>query len=159
MTPAPAHAAYAREVFAAALAAADPAAFTRDALERAFANHHTSRPRTHRIFALGKAAPAMAQAALAFCATDRRHVASGIVVGAGPISIAPAPLETITGDHPIPRDRSALAAERLEEHCERVGSDDVPPEMSMITTSSFPTRSHCSSRRSAASADRSRGIG
>ena len=55
----------------------------------------------------------MAQAALAFCASDRRHVASGIVVGAGPISIAQAPLETISGDHPIPRDRSALAPAQL----------------------------------------------
>ena len=125
MTPAPALAAYAREVFAAALAAADPAAFTRDALEHSFANHHASRGRTHRILALGKAAPAMAHAALAFCATDKRHVASGIVVGTDPVSVAPSPLETLAGDHPIPRDQSRLAAERLEEQCERVGSDDV----------------------------------
>lgn len=121
----PALAAYAREVFAAAIAAADPAAFTRDSLDQLFANRHASRARTHRIIALGKAAPAMAQAALTFCAANQRHVASGIVVGAGPITVAPAPLETISGDHPIPRDRSLLAAERLEEHCERVGSDDV----------------------------------
>ena len=121
----PALTAYAREIFAAAVAAADPTAFTREALDRSFASHHASRARTHRIIALGKAAPAMAQAALDFCATNHRHVASGIVVGTGPRFVTHALLETMAGDHPIPHDRSALAAERLEEHCERVASDDV----------------------------------
>lgn len=70
----------------------------------------------------------MARAALTFCADENRTVAGGIVVGAAAPPALPgtlSPLELLTGDHPVPHDRSARAAEQLEEQCDQTGPDDI----------------------------------
>jgi glycerate 2-kinase len=78
-----------------------------------------------RIFALGKAAYAMAGAAVAALEGSGRRVAGGIVVAAEP---APAPLAnlvSVEGDHPLPGARSFGAAERLAEQAELTRKDDL----------------------------------
>ncbi len=114
-----------RGMYEAALAAADPAQAVRDGLAAREVPLELGRDRPHWIIALGKAAPAMAGAAVAFCGTAGLDIAGGLVIGADP---APAPhrdIETLVGDHPVPGVRSQYAAERLAALTERVGRQDV----------------------------------
>lgn len=117
-----------RACYEAALRAADPARVAREGLRAHEVALETGRDRPHWIIAVGKAAPAMAGAALSFLREERRALAGGIVVGAAD-TIAPddatSPLEWLAGDHPVPGARSAHAAERLGALVERVGRDDV----------------------------------
>jgi glycerate-2-kinase len=124
VTP-PTLAAYAREVFAAALAAADPVVFTRAALDGAVGNDPSTKACPHRIISVGKAAPAMAREAIAYCESKGRHVVGGIVVGAAKTDESLGPLELFVGDHPIPFGRSAHAADRLEAQCDLAAGDVV----------------------------------
>jgi len=114
-----------REVFAAAVRAADPAAFTRDALARALEGTIAAPSGApHWIIALGKASPAMARAALSFATEHSIAIAGGIVVAAGdPGAIGT--LDVHAGDHPVPGARSRRAADALAHFCEQVQPDDA----------------------------------
>jgi glycerate 2-kinase len=81
--------------------------------------------RSVRIFALGKAAHAMAGAAVVALQSSGRRVAGGIVVGAEPAGALPPELVTIDGDHPMPGPRSFAAAHRLAEQAELTRNDDL----------------------------------
>ena len=97
------------DCYRAAVAGADPVATTTEAIARLLPG--TAEPLT--ILAVGKAAPAMAAAAVDACATLGLAPADGLVVG---VAEAPAPhaaLGTAVGDHPVPGRRSFGAAERL----------------------------------------------
>lgn len=116
-----------RGCFEAALAAADPAEAVRQGLAAREVTLELGRDRPHWILAIGKAAPAMAGAALLHCAEAGIEVAGGLVIAASATSTfldRPA-IETVLGDHPVPGVRSAHAAERLRAFTERVGRDDV----------------------------------
>jgi hydroxypyruvate reductase len=116
-----------RGCYAAALEAADPARAVRDGFRSREVTLELGRDRPHWIIALGKAAPAMAEAAFWHCAQMGLTVAGGLVIGAGPTAArAPAPgIESLVGDHPVPGVRSSHAAERLLALVERVGRADV----------------------------------
>ncbi len=113
-----------REIFAAAVAAADPAAFTRTALDAAFPRGDEALDRIW-IIAAGMAAHAMAGAATTWAAARTATIVGGIVVGThdGP-SLHPR-IEVLAGDHPIPGARSAAAAERVAALCDDVGANDI----------------------------------
>jgi glycerate 2-kinase len=114
-----------RGFYEAALAAADPARVVRDGLLEREVVLELGRDRPHWIIALGKAAPAMAGAAVAHCKAATLTVAGGIVIGAD-ASPSPHPvIESLVGDHPVPGARSAHAAERLAALIERVGREDI----------------------------------
>jgi glycerate-2-kinase len=115
-----------RECYEAALRAADPARAVRDGLGAREVALELGRDRPHWIIALGKAAPAMAGAALSYCAGHGLTVAGGLVVGVGdPAGVDSATIELVAGDHPVPGVRSAHAAERLGALVERIGREDV----------------------------------
>lgn len=120
----------------AALAAAAPGS----AVRSAFAAHEVTlelgRDRPHWILAIGKAADAMAAAAIAGCEQRSLHVAGGLVVTSAPDAsadaddnatrvLANARFERLVGDHPVPGVRSARAADALAATIERIGRDDI----------------------------------
>lgn len=114
-----------RGCFEAALAAADPARVVRDGLRAREVVLEVGRDRPHWVIALGKAAPAMAGAAVSHLEEAGLPIAGGLVVGAAE-SPAPHPaIESLVGDHPVPGVRSARAAERLGALADRIGRDDV----------------------------------
>jgi glycerate 2-kinase len=115
----------AREIFAAALTAAEPGAFTRTALARCLPTDGLQAFRKHWIIAVGKAAPSMAQAALQYTESNRLRIAGGIVVAPTRVSMPDALLDMLAGDHPIPGERSFAAAERLARVCEQIAADDL----------------------------------
>ena len=115
----------AREIFAAALTAAEPGAFTRNALARCLPTDGLQAFRKHWIIAVGKAAPSMAQAALHYTESNRLRIAGGIVVAPTRVSTPDAVLDMFAGDHPIPGEGSFVAAERLAHVCEQIVADDL----------------------------------
>jgi len=116
-----------RGCYEAALAAADPARAVRAGLAAREVALELGRDQPHWIIALGKAAPAMAGAALSHCTAAGLTVAGGIVIGSAGVPAAPdAPsIEFLVGDHPVPGVRSLHAAERLGALVERIGPQDV----------------------------------
>lgn len=115
-----------RGCYEAALAAADPARAVHAGLASREVALELGRDRPHWIIALGKAAPAMAGAALSYCGANGLTIAGGLVVGVGePAPIDSATIEVVVGDHPVPGVRSAHAAERLSALVERIGRNDV----------------------------------
>src|SRR5690349_22574851 len=91
-----------REIHAAALAAVEPGRVLTTALDK-----DALPDRPPHILALGKAAPAMALAAIEWLAKHKVEPAGGVVLGAVP-SLAPHPkLRTHHGDHPEPAKHSA----------------------------------------------------
>jgi glycerate 2-kinase len=114
-----------RGCFDAAIAAADPARAVHEGLDAREVALELGRDRTHWIIALGKAAPAMAGAALLHCATHGLNVSGGLVVSASTKPATFPMLECLTGDHPVPGIRSQHAAERLGALTERIGREDV----------------------------------
>jgi glycerate 2-kinase len=115
-----------RGCYEAALAAADPARAVLDGLASREVALELGRDRPHWIIALGKAAPAMAGAALSYCGANGLAVAGGLVVGVGePAVLGSTTIEVVAGDHPVPGVRSAQAAERLSALVERIGRNDV----------------------------------
>ncbi|MHB1298181.1 MAG: DUF4147 domain-containing protein [Gemmatimonadaceae bacterium] len=114
-----------RGMYEAALDAADPAKAVRDGLAAREVALEIGRDRPHWVIALGKAAPAMAEAALSHCERAGLEVAGGLVIGAvGSPALHPS-VEMLVGDHPVPGVRSLHAAERLAALTERVGRADV----------------------------------
>jgi hydroxypyruvate reductase len=122
----------------AALAAAAPGAVVHRAFATTEVTLELGRDRPHWILAFGKAADAMAAAALAGCEARSLHVAGGLVVTSAadglrhgtpgesaPEAFADAGLERVVGDHPVPGVRSARAADALAACLERIGGDDV----------------------------------
>jgi len=96
------------DLYFAAVRAADPEVAVRQSL----AEHPLPSPAPVHLFAIGKAGPAMARAALSALISTRHPLAGGVVIGA---SAAPAQssLPQLSGDHPVPGEASALAAEAL----------------------------------------------
>ncbi|MBA3854404.1 MAG: hypothetical protein C0503_08320 [Gemmatimonas sp.] len=119
---APSHSSLLR-IYEAALAAASPSETVRRALTEREVTLELGRDRPHWILAVGKAAPAMAQAALEGCQQRGLHVAGGLIVGQ--TADEGATLEMVAGDHPVPGVRSRHAADRVAAFAERVGRDDV----------------------------------
>lgn len=114
-----------RGMYEAAIAAADPARVVRDGLAAREVALELGRDRPHWIIALGKAAPAMARAAVAHCEHAGLTISGGLVVSpVDPAETVPG-LECVSGDHPVPGLRSAHAAERLGALTERIARDDV----------------------------------
>jgi glycerate 2-kinase len=85
------------------------------------------RDRPHWILAVGKAADAMARAAVAGCRARGLHVTGGLIVTdvSGGEQAAVDGLERTVGDHPVPGVRSAQAADRITALVERIGRNDV----------------------------------
>ena len=109
-----------REIHAAALAAVEPGRVLTTALDRS-----PPPDRAPHILALGKAAPAMALAAVEWLARHKMEPAGGAVLGAVP-SLAPHPrLRTHHGDHPEPSTHSAQAAAILANACTAVRTGDL----------------------------------
>jgi hydroxypyruvate reductase len=115
----------AREIFAAALTAAEPGAFTKSALARCLPTDGLQAFRKHWILAVGKAAPAMAQAATQYAESNRLRIAGGLIVAPTRVSTPDALLDMLAGDHPIPGERSLAAADRLAYWCEQMAPDDL----------------------------------
>lgn len=114
-------------MYEAALRAADPARVVREGLAAREVVLELGRDRPHWILAVGKAAPAMAGAAVSHCEREGFAIAGGLVVGAGTLP-EPAPhasMEALVGDHPVPGVRSGHAADRIAALTERVGREDV----------------------------------
>lgn len=121
--------------YEAALAAASPADVVRRALAEREVALELGRDRPHWILAIGKAAPAMAQAALEGCGARGLQVAGALVVSAAdgtaaavgdePEPAATDAVERVVGDHPVPGVRSRRAADRVAAFVDRVGRDDV----------------------------------
>lgn len=114
-----------REFYDAALAAADPAHVVRDGLLSHEVTLEVGRDRPHWIIALGKAAPAMAGAAVVHCEAAGLVIAGGIVVGVAESAPAHPLIETAVGDHPVPGARSARASDRLGALTDRISKNDV----------------------------------
>jgi glycerate-2-kinase len=140
-------------LYEAAVAAADPAQVVLEGLAAHAATLEPLAARPHWIIAVGKAAPAMAGAARAWCAGEGRHLAGGLVVGSDAgggtdgivesriddvtreetwraatrvdATAAGAPLEHLAGDHPVPGPRSLVAAAALERLTHRIAPDDI----------------------------------
>ena len=112
---------HAREIYRAALGAADPAPAVRRAL--AFA---TILPDA-RLFliALGKAAPAMANAAVELLGAEGIEPVAGLIVSHVEFASPHARIESFTGDHPVPGLRSAAASARLVQLARHVAPSDA----------------------------------
>jgi hydroxypyruvate reductase len=85
------------------------------------------RDRPHWIIATGKAAGAMASAAVEHCRLKDLTIAGGLVVSANTAPGAPPDrtIESVVGDHPVPGVQSRHASDRLSGLLERIGRDDV----------------------------------
>lgn len=78
-----------------------------------------------RLFALGKAAHAMATAAVDALARAGSIVSGGIVVATDRAAATPDTLLAVEGDHPVPGPRSFAAADRLAEETARAQPDEL----------------------------------
>ncbi len=107
------------------MTALDAGALTTRALAQSLPTDGLQTFRKHWIIAVGLAAPAMADAALAFADGHRLRIAGGLVVGAQRVSAAEGVLDVVAGDYPVPRDRSVLAAQQLARLCPLIGEEDV----------------------------------
>lgn len=106
--------------FAAAVAAADPVAATRHALDRA-----ALPAAPPAVFAFGKAAHGMARAALEWLDAHHLAPAGGLIVSHENPPDGRMPIDSAIGDHPVPGRRSAAAAERLGDAIAEL-PDDAP---------------------------------
>lgn len=109
-----------RDLHTAALAAVEPGKVLTAALDQG-----PVPDRSPHILALGKAASAMAVAAVEWLGKRHLAPAGGVVLGAAP-SAAPHPLlKTHHGDHPEPRAHSAAASALLAAACEAITPGDL----------------------------------
>ena len=109
------------DIFTAALRAVDPGPAVRRALRFAAIPHNA------RLFiiALGKAAPAMAAAAVEQARALGIDPAGGIVVSHTECASPHPAMEAVTGDHPVPGERSARASARLEQVVRQISPADM----------------------------------
>src|SRR5207247_8128738 len=107
-------------LFRAALAAVEPDQVLTGALLRA-------PPPSDRVWilALGKAGPAMARAAVRHLALLDVPLAGGVVVSPEPQDPPHPRLRGLTGDHPLPGVRSAVAAAAVAAVAQAVGAHDA----------------------------------
>ena len=108
-------------LYDAAIVGAAPGPLTTAALREQPPGH---RQRVH-VFALGKAAHAMAAAAVDSLRGSASVLAGGVVVAAEPGPPPHRALVALAGDHPLPGPRSFSAAERLGRQVAAVGRDEV----------------------------------
>ena len=112
-----------RDLFSASLIAADPTAFTARAVRlRIPADGNGARPVW--VIALGKAAPAMARAAVHELMQRNCVIAGGLVIAPEVVKPAHPSLVSVAGDHPLPGANSVAASAALEALCDRVRGDD-----------------------------------
>lgn len=112
-----------RDLFAASLLAADPTSFTARAVRlRLPTDRHAMRPIW--IVAIGKAAHAMARAAVGEMAQRNATIAGGLVISPTTAEAPHPSLASLAGDHPLPGERSFQAAKALGDLCGRVHADD-----------------------------------
>src|ERR1041385_3895828 len=109
-----------RDLHAAALAAVEPGMVLTTALDQG-----PLPDRNPHLLALGKAAPAMARAAVEWLGKRHLAPAGGVVLGAAPSATPHPALRTHHGDHPEPRAHSAQAASLLETACEAISPGDL----------------------------------
>lgn len=95
------------------------------ALHRALDAAEILPPARSWIIAAGKAAPAMADAAVAHLARQGAAVAGGLVVPSGPADPPHPDIAVVPGDHPLPGDASVRAALALGAITRRVAPGDV----------------------------------
>jgi glycerate 2-kinase len=115
------------DLYGAALAAAEPGgAVARDLAKRPLLPH-----RPVRIFALGKAAPAMARAAVDAVRARGLALAGGALVAPEPGASPHPGLRAAVGNHPVPGDASFAAAELVAEVARAV----LPHEQVLVVLS------------------------
>lgn len=108
-------------LYEAAVAGVAPGPATAQAIEQ------LDIPRGRRVwlFAFGKAAPAMAQAAVETLLRSLHQIAGGIVVSTEPSAPPYGTVGAMVGDHPVPGERSFAAAARVGEIAAGRRSGDV----------------------------------
>ena len=108
-------------LYEASVAAVAPASLAAAALADLDAPHD----QRFWVFAFGKAAPAMAQGAVAALRRSLHTIAGGVVVGAEP-SVSPfSTVRSTHGDHPLPGDNSLAAAQLIGDTVPSVRGDDA----------------------------------
>lgn len=108
-------------LFRAAVAAADPVKAVNAALEK------TQISAGGRLFllALGKASPAMAEAALTWSRDRGKPMSGGVVVSPHPVAHKHPPIIHFkTGDHPIPGEHSLHAADAVDKMTRELRNED-----------------------------------
>jgi len=108
-------------LFRAAVAGADPGAATAQAVEKL----STARHQRLWLFAVGKAAHAMASAATATLQRSLIAIAGGLVVAPEDAPSPAATMASVRGDHPVPGRHSFAAAARLAETAAGMKSNDI----------------------------------
>ncbi|HTK48880.1 MAG TPA: DUF4147 domain-containing protein [Gemmatimonadaceae bacterium] len=109
------------DLYDAAVAGAAPGPLTTAALRDA----DLRRDQRVRLFALGKAAHAMATAAVASLTHARHDVTGGVIVAPEALPSPYAALASLAGDHPVPGRRSFAAAQRIGEAAAGIRGDDM----------------------------------
>ncbi len=118
-----------REIFGAAVMAANPRRFVADETARLRGRRQQSSggrgPAALWVLAVGKAAHAMAAGAVDGLGPDAARLAGGLIVAPEGATLPPhAALVVMLGDHPVPAAHSIAAANRLGEVAGRVGDAD-----------------------------------
>ena len=108
-------------LYEAAVDAVAPAALVSAAL----ADLDTRHDQRFWVFAFGKAAPAMAQGAVASLRRSLYTIAGGVVVGAEPSTTPVSTIRSTHGDHPLPGARSFAAAQLITDAVPTVRGDDA----------------------------------
>jgi glycerate 2-kinase len=109
-----------RDLYGAALAAVEPETVLKGALDQG-----KTPDRSPHILSLGKAAPAMARAAVEWLGKRHLSPAGGLVIGAAPSAPPHPALRSHHGDHPEPFAHSAASSALLAEACEGVKPGDI----------------------------------
>src|SRR5687768_4907411 len=116
-----AHRAFLEELYAVGVAGAHAGPLVEDALAQLHEGGTT--PGRVAIIAIGKAAPAMAEAAVESLVRRGTRLRGGIIIGSAP---GPAPhpaIARVAADHPVPRAGSRRAAAMLADAVARARSD------------------------------------
>lgn len=108
-------------LYRAAVAGANVESLTRNAVSAI----PMDRRRRVWIFAIGKAAPRMAAAAVVTVQRSLADVAGGIVIAPDAGSAPNGTMVAVAGDHPVPADRSFHAASRLQDIISRKRGADI----------------------------------
>jgi glycerate-2-kinase len=109
------------DLYDAAVAGAAPGPLTAAALREL----DLRRDQRVRVLAFGKAAHAMATAAMAALQHGRHDVTGGVIVAPEAVPTPFGALASLAGDHPVPGRRSFAAAQRIGEVAAGLRGDDV----------------------------------